>query len=176
MGTVFFIADPHIGHRNICKYRSQFTNPEEHNEFIIENWNRVVTKKKYIVWVLGDMFIKNNKYDFTKFLSRLNGTIRVIPGNHDHMEYYPKEIIWNGLFSKYKNYWLSHAPIHPNELRGKKNIHGHVHNKSIFIENDDVTTEEGLKKGYTLDNRYINVCCENINFTPISLEEIRSML
>ena len=174
-GCVFFISDLHIAHRAICTYRPQFSSMLEHDEFIVSNWNKVVRKKNNIVWVLGDVIIKNNKYpyDLKDFLTRLNGTIKIIPGNHCHLDYYPREMIQNPLVSKYKDYWLSHAPVHPHELRGKKNIHGHVHYKSIFTEDCDLEKDEGLKKGYTLDNRYINVCCENINFTPISLEEIR---
>ena len=41
MSTVFFVADLHLGHRNIPKYRSpyghQFDTLESHNEYIIEN-------------------------------------------------------------------------------------------------------------------------------------------
>lgn len=43
----------------------------------------------------------------------------------------------------------------PDELKGK--IHGHVHSNNI----DDL--------------RYFNVSMENIDYTPISLEEIRSI-
>lgn len=54
---------------------------------------------------------------------------------------------------KYKNLWLTHAPIHPDELRGKKNVHGHCH-------------------GHILnDKRYINVCVEHAD-RPIPIEEI----
>jgi len=155
VSSVFFIADTHFGHRNILKYRPCFKSVEEHDETIISNWNRVVTKKKYVVWVLGDMCIKNKEYDMDNLIYRLNGNIRIITGNHDHIKYYPQSMIWNGIWSKY-DYWLSHAPLHPNELRGKRNIHGHVHNKTID------------------DNRYINVCCDVINYTPISLDEIRN--
>ena len=61
-------------------------------------------------------------------------------------------------FVKYKDYWLSHCPIHPNELRGKYNLHGHVHNKTV----EDV--------------RYFNCSLENIDYTPISLDQIREIL
>ena len=60
----------------------------------------------------------------------------------------------NGLFKKY-GFWLSHCPVHPNELRHKKNIHGHVHNKTVD------------------DDRYINVCCDVVNYTPVELDKIR---
>ena len=164
MSQVFHIGDPHIGHRNICKYRPQFADPQEHDENFIDNWNGTVRKKHDTVWVHGDFLIKNDDYDMNYILSRLNGTIKVIPGNHDYMPYYPKGMVWNGLHSKY-GYWLSHAPIHPDELRGKKNIHGHVHEK--LIKRVDTLLRE------VVDERYICVCCEHVNYTPISLEEIR---
>lgn len=154
MSKVFFIADTHFGHRAICKYRPQFKTPDEHDEMIISNWNKVVTKKKFIVWVLGDFCIHNNKYDMDKIIKRLNGTIKLITGNHCHLPYYKNIEVMNGLTSRY-GFWLSHYPIHPIELRGKKNIHGHVHNNILN------------------DNNYISVCCESINFTPKELEEIR---
>ncbi|MCP3683351.1 MAG: hypothetical protein GY861_11740 [bacterium] len=155
MSQVFFISDTHFGHRAICKYRSEFKTPEEHDETIVTNWNKVVNKRSF-VWVLGDMCIKNKDYDMDKLISRLNGTIYLITGSHCHLPYYNhnKIVVRNGLTKKY-GYWLSHCPIHPTELRGKKNIHGHVHYKSLP------------------DNNYINVCCEVINYKPISLEEIR---
>lgn len=155
MANVYFIADTHFGHRAICKYRPQFSSPKEHDEFIIENWNNKV-RNKDLIWVLGDMCIQNKEYDFKKLLKRLKGNINLIPGNHDWMPAYDinKIRVMNGLYSKYK-VWLSHCPIHPVELRGKKNVHGHVHYKLI---NDD---------------NYICVCCEHINYTPISLAELR---
>lgn len=145
----------HLGHKNICKYRPQFHYPEEHDECIIQNWNSIIRKKNQIVWVLGDFLIHNNKRDIPLLLSRLNGTIKVIPGNHDCMDYYPKEMIQPGLVKKY-GYWLTHCPIHPQELRGHKVIYAHVHNHIIPDKEN-----------------YFCVCAEQINFTPISLEEIR---
>ena len=158
MSQVFFISDLHFGHRNICKYRPQFKNPAEHDEFIVSNWNEVVNKQKYIVWVLGDFCIKNKLYDFDRLISRLNGNINLITGNHCWMPAYKhnKINLMPGLVSKY-GFWLSHCPIHTEELRGKKNIHGHVHNKTLD------------------DERYINVCVENVDYKPINLDEIRGM-
>ena len=155
MSKVFFTADTHFGHRNICAYRP-FKTPEEHDEIIIENWNKVVTKAKYQVWVLGDMCINNKLYNMNDIINRLNGTIHVITGNHCHLPYYDNNRInvRNGLFKKY-GFWLSHCPIHPDELRGKKNIHGHVHNKTIP------------------DDRYINVCLDVNNYNLVDLDKIR---
>lgn len=154
MSKVFFIADTHFGHRNICKYRSQFSSPQEHDELLISNWNKVVIKKKYQVWVLGDMCICNDKYNFDDLIKGLNGTIRIITGNHCYLPAYKNLRIETGLVKKY-GFWLSHCPIHPQELRGHKNIHGHIHDKTID------------------DDRYICVCPEHIDYKPIELEEIR---
>lgn len=59
----------------------------------------------------------------------------------------------------YKGFWLTHAPIHPCELRGKRNIHGHVHDNSV-------------KRGMGLDERYINACLEVNNFKPVKFQDI----
>lgn len=156
MSRVFFISDLHFGHKAICRYRPEFVTPKEHDEYIIEKWNSVVTKAKYQVWCLGDMCIKNKLYDFAKQIKRLNGTIHVITGNHCYLPAYQGLHIASGLTKKY-GFWLSHCPIHPDELRGQYNIHGHVHRKTLN------------------DRRYINVCCENVGYTPVDLEEIRSL-
>lgn len=154
---VYFISDTHFGHRAICKYRPEFKSPKEHDEFIISNWNKTIRGSGYIVWVLGDMCIPNREYKFKDLIWSLNGRIKLITGNHCDLDAYKntKIEIQRGITKDY-GFWLTHAPIHPDELRGHNNIHGHVHNKSIP------------------DNRYINVCCEKINYTPISLDEIRA--
>ena len=50
---------------------------------------------------------------------------------------------------------LTHIPIHPGQLnRFDANIHGHIHDRKID------------------DKRYVNVSVEQINYTPISLDEV----
>jgi calcineurin-like phosphoesterase family protein len=60
---------------------------------------------------------------------------------------------------------LTHIPVHYCELeyRFKKNIHGHMHEKVVLFNDKP-------------DSRYINVSCEQINYTPIALEEITDVL
>ena len=57
---------------------------------------------------------------------------------------------------KYKEFWLSHSPIHDSELRGKFNIYGHTHFK------------------YVDDPRYRCVSMEQIDYKLISLDKIRN--
>ncbi len=158
MGDVKFISDLHLGHKNILRFSGPLrggTTSEEHDEWIVEQWNSVVNNRD-LVWVLGDVaFPGEGNLDI---LARLKGRKKLVRGNHDtlptaeYLKYF--EDIY-GIYKKY-GYWITHAPVHPLELRGKKNIHGHVHQHSIN------------------DNRYINVCVEENYGIPISLQEIRS--
>ena len=89
---------------------------------------------------------------------------RLILGNHDTDNAYRLANVGrmvemfdavHGLKSQY-GFWISHAPMHPAELRGKPNIHGHVHFATVP------------------DDNYINVCCENVDYRPIDLQLVRN--
>ena len=164
MNEIYFIGDLHFDHKNILQFSPQRggTNIKEHNEWIIEQWNSVVTKRD-VVWVLGDVAFSQ---DGLKLVSKLRGSKQLVRGNHDtqstaaYLEYF------NNVFGivKKNGFWLSHAPIHPQELRGRPNIHGHVHHNSIKqMFNDE------------LDSRYINVSVEALNGVPLALSKIREM-
>jgi calcineurin-like phosphoesterase family protein len=95
-------------------------------------------------------------------LKELNGVKRLVRGNHDEFKVEKYLQVFEDVLgiTTYKGYWVSHAPIHPVELRGKRNIHGHVHGNTIK------DNEGGV------DNRYINVCIENTNGTPRLFKDI----
>jgi calcineurin-like phosphoesterase family protein len=77
----YFTADTHFGHTNIIKYCNRpFKTIEEHNEVLINNWNKVV-KPNDIIYHLGDFCFKSNGP--VNYLKRLNGQIYFIWGNHD---------------------------------------------------------------------------------------------
>lgn len=166
MSEVFHVGDLHFGHKNIQKFRPTVggilvANELEHRETIIHLWNATVTKRD-VVWLHGDVL-----FDVTLLhhLGRLNGNKNLILGNHDiqlkDWKYFNKVC----GFEKYKGSWLSHCPIHPAELRGKLNIHGHVHYATI-------TTADG-----EIDKRYFNCSLENTNGRPIArnliLEQVK---
>lgn len=164
MATIFFISDLHLGHKPICKFsRGLRTGNDcvENMNHLITNWNNVVHKRD-LVWVLGDVAFSEEGFEALKLLK---GRKKLVRGNHDN---HFKTQDWLKCFESvegmlsYKGYWLSHCPIHPVELRDKKNIHGHVHGNSVLLEDG------------TYDPRYINVCCEAINEIPIPFDDIRS--
>lgn len=162
--TVYFVSDLHLGHRNIHKYRNQFATSEDHDRYVAE---RVLEAggKRNILWLLGDCFFTTDSLKWLREISSRFQSVHWILGNHDvqcaetrnNVTVALREglVVSVGGVVKYKEFWLSHAPIHPDELRGKKNIHGHMHDRTL--DSDD----------------YISVCLEQIDYRPKSLTEIR---
>jgi len=79
----YFVADSHFFHENIIKYCLRpFSNAEEMNERLIENWNEVVTPDD-VVYHLGD-FAFGNALGVDRVMRRLNfAHMHFIKGNHD---------------------------------------------------------------------------------------------
>ena len=153
MSFIYVVGDLHFGHSNICNFRQGVNSEEEHREIVVHNWNSVVTKRD-IVYVLGDAVFTS---EALPTIDRLKGQKFLVLGNHDKLsarEYLAHFSEVYGLVNRRKC-WLSHAPVHPLELRGKINVHGHVHYASIP------------------DKAYRNVSLENtIGFRPVKLEDV----
>lgn len=154
MSRVLFCADLHLGHKNIVKYRHQFATVEEHRNHIHDRWHSRVGKND-VVMVLGDACFSQEAVDD---LATWTGSKILIAGNHDtehlHMLDLSRAFYKIHGLLRYKKFWLSHAPIHPAELRGKPNIHGHVHSETLP------------------DDRYLNVSMEGIDYTPLHYTDV----
>lgn len=158
MSRVFIISDLHLSHAKMAERRG-FKTVEEHDSLIIESWNSVVYKKD-TVWVLGDLTMENPKA--SSKLEELQVTINVVLGNHDLPQH--TNILANYVNKiagcvKYKDCIFTHIPIHPMEFhKFKYNIHGHIHDSFIYKQ---------YERGNDIkDERYINVCCEVVDYTP----------
>jgi calcineurin-like phosphoesterase family protein len=163
MSEIFLISDLHLGHDNVLHFQHPtkegplrpFKSIDEMHHTIITNWNSVVTDKDK-VYVLGDVAMTEPAL---KLLAMMNGHKHLIMGNHDkyqaraYLQYFEKL----GGLRQINGVWLSHAPMHEscvNQERVKINAHGHLH-------------------GNIIDSpKYRNVCVENINYTPISVDEV----
>lgn len=173
----FLISDTHFGHSNILTFIDNrgnklrdFNSIEEMDETLIDNWNKVVNKNDK-VYHLGDLTFSNKKLN--EIMPRLNGTKVLIKGNHDNLKLhqyaqYFKDIRAYHVLDKFV---LSHIPIHTDSVsRWRANIHGHLHSEIVTY-----VTEGDYGELYSVeDTRYINVSVEQINYTPIDFEEIRS--
>ena len=161
---VRFIADLHLGHENMAKRRG-FSTVEEHDEHIIAQWNSVVHKRD-VTYILGDVTMeKSSPYPL---LDRLNGIKHIVLGNHDRRQDTKKLFEYAesvGGMINYKGVFLTHCPIHSDELDYGigKNIHGHIHDKVVMKMLD----------GWEVpDERYFCVSCEQVDYKPKSLEEL----
>ena len=162
MTNVFLISDTHFGHVGATKWMDSdgvkirpWDSIEEMDAALIENWNSVV-KQEDKVYHLGDVSMTHRPLEL---LSQLNGKKILIKGNHDtqKLKYYtPHFYDIRGAY-ELAGMLLTHVPVHDSQkYRYEANVHGHLHNNKID------------------DPWYINVSVEQINYTPISLEEIIS--
>jgi calcineurin-like phosphoesterase family protein len=153
---IWITSDHHFGHNHILTFQPntrQGSDIQEHNEWLVKCWNDVVGKRD-TVYILGD-FAFNARGIL--YLNRLKGQKIFIGGNHDkNLKLYVDHVNTISGIKKIKGFWLTHAPIHPQELRGGKNIHGHTHDVCIP------------------DDKYINVSVDMNNGYPVLLDDIIS--
>lgn len=161
--NTWFWADPHFNHMNIIKYCNRpFAGVDEMNEALIENYNSVVGANDD-VWCLGD-FCFGPKDNLAKIVSRLNGKIRLVKGNHDRHKnkvyldagfrwVYDRPVLVDDYIV------LSHAPLEfLNENSPFFNIAGHVHDSGVY---------------QTFSRSHCIACVERHGYKPISLKEIK---
>ena len=135
----YYIADTHFGHLNVLKHcQRPFSTIDEMDEALINNWNKQVTKKD-TVYVLGDMFFRNQR-PAIEYLDALKGTKVLILGNHD--DKWIKRVDMSRYFSNVttmltikdgdRKVTLSHYPLMtwPGADRGGFMIYGHIHNNT----------------------------------------------
>lgn len=128
----YFTSDFHLGHKNILKYRPEFNSIGEHDNIIFEEISKL--KKRDILFILGDFIFDSKDYEYyIKQLEKMSCRFKVLLGNHDSLKILKEEKFEIQLpIYSYKNFWLSHCPIHENEMRDRKgNIHGHLHKEII---------------------------------------------
>jgi len=133
--SVYFTGCPHLGHKAISKYRKWVNSPADNTAQFVDQWKKTI-RSKDIVYMLGDVAFNMESLELLK---PLHGRKILIKGNHDdycssahQMEVF-EEI--HGIL-KYKAMWLTHCPIHPDEMRNRiGNVHAHVHLQSIMKRN-----------------------------------------
>lgn len=155
--STWVVSDTHFYHENIIKYCSRpYANAVEMNEDMIAKWNAVIGKDD-IVWHLGD-FAFGSKDHVKEIVSRLNGRINLVMGNHDHHKvsfYYE-----SGFHRVYDHpvlvsnfFILSHEPVQwVKDGDVYANVFGHVHDQELYR---DFTSNSFC------------ACVERIGYAPI---------
>lgn len=162
---IWVTSDSHFCHRNILIYEAAnrpFKDRDEMNEALIQRWNERVSDADLVLH-LGD-FSFGNKNRIKEIVSRLNGRIWLLLGNHDREQHY--NWIDLGFDKAIKHPFLldgkfifSHEPLEtiPD---GKVNIYGHVHGSKYFN---------------TIDPNRLCACVERWNCAPIEYDYIKGL-
>lgn len=173
---VFFTSDTHWRHKNIITYCDRpFNDVEEMNEALIQLWNETVPKDG-IVFHLGDV-IFGSKDKWIETISRLNGEIYLIKGNHDQNI---PENLFKGVFDQLlirvegdeecpnQIIFMHHFPFitWPFQHQGCWALSGHTH------QNDSVN-DNWLKK---YSQGQLNVGVDNNNYYPFSFQEVKTRI
>ena len=173
--TTFFTSDIHFMHDKEFLYGPRgFSSIGEMNESVVERWNSVV-RPGDTVYVLGDLMLGGTSGTEAgiQLLSRLNGDLRIIIGNHDtdnrvkaYAELqsvksiqYADRIKVGGL-----NVFLTHYPcLTGNDEKTIKqtmfSLSGHTHSKDLFHQGNPLM---------------YNVAMDAHNCTPVSDDEVVS--
>lgn len=146
----YITSDLHFGHNNICgadgfcDTRTHFSSTAEMDEHLISALNSVLTNDD-ILYHLGDLSMNLKNPLVFEILTKINGQIHLVKGNHDstrmlnylarHNYKLPngrdkfvfyqvgKTIKRNG-----KTYYLTHYPLGLGEQRKKlRSLCGHIH-------------------------------------------------
>lgn len=188
----YYISDLHFGHHNILAFDESegarhFDSIEEHDNFIIDNWNSRVKKGDH-VYVLGDISFAKPE-ETLRLLSRLNGQIHLIMGNHDKKRLNKaimsrfvtvsdyKEIKDNG-----RSVILSHYPIFAfnKQFRGAIHLYGHTHNTFQHRLYQDAVAR--TNEWHKLHDRPLMLCVNvgamlpYMGYTPRTLDELSEQL
>ena len=167
---IWLISDTHFNHSKILEFTQggrsirPFSNVDEMNQTMLDNWANTVKPQDTVIH-LGDVLFGENKVEWLEAnFAKLPGKKRLVLGNHDnpkHLAPFFKDIqMWIDMSDK--GFLFSHTPQHPSTLAeshrfgtGKVlNVHGHIHTNP---------SPEGP---------YKCVCVEQINFTPLDIEEL----
>ena len=169
----FYISDTHFGHASIIGLCERpFDSVEEMDHALIANWNARVGPDDD-VWHLGDFAYRSGK-TCKSYLSRLNGRIHLIVGNHDHDTLLRQPDALEMLAScnhacfrvddQHRRIWMCHYPLAEPPKRTWA-LYGHVHNDA---------NPEGFP-GWPLVRSMevaLNCCVEVNGYMPVTFEEL----
>lgn len=132
------------------------------NQRIIDTWNSTVKP--------GDHVYCGGDFGNPELANLLHGRKTLILGNHDipiekYVGKFKKILLWRKWKIDDVQFVHTHIPIHMtcDNVPGKRsyqfNVHGHIHEKIVM-------------NGKQPDLRYLNICVEHTNYTPVNLDDL----
>jgi len=177
MPRIFLISDNHFGSDEVIgifkrtnpRTGKPFKNAEEMDALMIEQWNKTVGPDDTVFsigdftwagdWKNPEQFWWEAPETYQQYLDKLNGYKVLVHGNHDPWNADPWDVGGNILHHEGRMFYLTHVPEFIPENWTDWAIHGH-HHWNPFID--------GQWKN-------INVACEVVDYTPISLDWLLSL-
>lgn len=163
MKKTYFSSDYHFDHARVIEYDQRpFETVEEMNETLIQNHNSVVRKNDDF-YFLGDFSFNHKKME--EHISRLNGNLFFIRGNHDHKKHIELYKKYGTFLGEQKTIRVEgqHIALNHYAMRvwdrshyGSWHLYGHSHG--------NLTPEPG-----TLS---LDVGCMLYDYKPIEFEQI----
>jgi len=169
---IYFTSDLHFCHDRAFMFEPRgFTNIDDHDKTIIENWNKTITDEDE-VYVLGDLMLNDNEKGMS-YLRQLKGKLHIILGNHDTPRraalyatlpnvvevVHAAQIIYKG-----KIFYLSHYPTITSAGEAQKDpgkivysLFGHTHQQTNFYNDSYFIYHVGL---------------DSHNNYPVSIEQV----
>jgi calcineurin-like phosphoesterase family protein len=161
----YVTSDWHFNHARVIQFeRTRFATIEEHNEFIVSRYNKVIGPDD-TCYMLGDVGMGGAE-GLAHWVKKLNGHKILILGNHDNLSvrayldigfesvhkgplYYSEN---EGIGAPSGRIILSHEPVkealdNPYVI----NVHGHLHNSELSLD------------------RFFNVNVARTDYAPIPL-------
>ncbi len=161
----YLISDTHFDHNNIIKYENRpFKSVQDMNHYLIKSWNEHVSESDVIIH-MGDFSMATQERT-EEIISKLNGNIILLRGNHDQgtiSEYtfpYPYVESMTTQHNGYKYYCCHNKDNIPSYWKHWKLV-GHQHSNIPFID---------------YENKTINVSVEVIDYKPLSFEKLNTYL
>lgn len=137
-------------------------------------WTDTITKRD-IVYVMGDAAFTQGGLDS---IGELAGRKLLVRGNHDLLPTEAYLEVFEEVYGllAYKGMWLSHAPMHPTELYGRTNVHGHCHRGGPTEIHCATSGHRGMDTGAKAT--YFNTCAEHLPtpYKPIELHEMQELI
>jgi calcineurin-like phosphoesterase family protein len=169
MADIWVISDTHFNHAAILTFKDYagkpprtFDSVDHMNECMMDNWASVVKPNDTVIHC-GDVLFGHDKVDWLeKNFAKLPGKKRLVLGNHDNVKFLAPFFKDIQLWIQMDRLIFTHTPLHPTTLAEKHrfdaedllNLHGHIHSNP---------SPEGP---------YKCVCVEQINYTPLNIEEL----
>jgi len=106
--NTWFTADTHFNHKGILVHRTMFSNVEEMNKKIIDNFNSVVYEGDTL-YILGDFTFTDKGVPELYTAFDCFQTIIFLKGNHD-----------KSALKKLPNYYMNSCPVAENQILERK--------------------------------------------------------